>query len=180
VAGNDTISVIMPIRWVVCDWGNTLMRDFGLPGPMAGWPEVEVLPGAADALALLRRNCRLAVASNAAESDAALIRRALDRGGIGSFFEAVFSSREMGAAKPDPAFFRMLLDRLRISGPEGVSIGDDLHKDILPARAAGMRTILLDPDGHAGPVPEADAVAASWSEMPGLIAHLDDERSQFR
>ena len=166
----DTIEPDMPIRAVVFDWGDTLMRDFGLPGPMADWPRVEVLPGAVNALGLLHRRYRLAVASNANASGADLIRRALDRGGIGHHFEAVFASKEMGVAKPDPAFFRFTLDALRLRGPETISIGNDLVKDILPARAAGMRTVLLDSDGRAGPCPEADAVARAWDEVPALLA----------
>ena len=65
----------MTIRAIVFDWGDTLMRDFGLPGPMALWPRVEVLPGAAAALEVLHERYRLAVASNAGESGADLIRQ---------------------------------------------------------------------------------------------------------
>jgi putative hydrolase of the HAD superfamily len=163
----------MPIHAIVFDWGDTLMRDFRFPGPMAHWPEVELLPGVPAALKALRGRFRLAVASNAEESGADLIRSALDRAGIGHFFEAVFSSKEMGVAKPDPAFFRLVLEALHEDGSCAVSIGNDRAKDILPARAAGMRTILLDPEGRAGDCPEADAAARSWTEVPGLVGWLD-------
>lgn len=94
------------------------MRDLGLPGPMAGWPSVEVLPGAAEGLAALNGRYRLAAASTAAASDAALIR---------------------------------------------------------PARGAGMRPLLLDLNGRAGP--EAGAVARSWAEVSRLVERMDDERN---
>lgn len=168
----------MPIRAVVFDWGDTLMRDFGLPGPMADWPRVEVLPGAPEALRALQRRCRLVVASNAQASGAGLIRCALDRGGIGALFEAVFSSKEMGSAKPDPAFFLAVLDAMAVPPEEAVSIGNDPVKDIRPASAIGMRTVLLDLEGRSAFHPDADAVARSWREVPDLVGQLDLERSQ--
>ena len=167
----------MPIRVVVLDWGDTLMRDFGLPGPMADWPVIEVMPGAAEALEALQERFRLAVASNADASGADLIRRALDRGGIGRFIESVFSSKEMGVAKPDPSFFRTVLDALKVGGLEAVSIGNDPAKDIRPARVAGMRTLLLDGEGREGPCPDADAVARVWDEVPALIERMNAEKN---
>lgn len=166
----------MPIRVIVFDWGDTLMRDFGLPGPMADWPRVEALSGAAGALDVLHKRHRLAVASNAVDSGAVLIRRALDRAGIGHFFEAVFSSREMPAAKPDPAFFRFIIEALNVDAADAVSVGNDYAKDIQPAKSAGLRTILLDPHRRAGYRPGADAVARDWLEVPGLICRVNGGR----
>jgi putative hydrolase of the HAD superfamily len=163
---------------VVFDWGDTLMRDFRHPGPMAEWPEVELMHGVPSALKALRGRFRLAVGTNADNSGAALVRRALDRAGIGHFFEAVFASREMPAAKPDPDFFRFVLDAMDEAAAGAVSVGNECAKDIAPAKAAGMRTILLDLDGRAGPCPEADAVARAWDEVPGLLSRMNAPKEE--
>ena len=71
-----------PIRAVLFDWGNTLMRDLpGQHGPMRDWPHVEALPGALEALeALHAQGLRLALATNAADSGPAAIRAPGARG----------------------------------------------------------------------------------------------------
>ena len=48
---------------VIFDWGDTLMRDLHLPGPMAAWPRVETVPGAGELLAALQGRAQCCVAS---------------------------------------------------------------------------------------------------------------------
>src|SRR5438067_129959 len=51
-----------PLRWVLFDWGDTLMSEDGPADlPMALWPEVRVLDGAAETLAALAARFRLGV-----------------------------------------------------------------------------------------------------------------------
>ncbi|TMB42892.1 MAG: hypothetical protein E6J58_01255 [Deltaproteobacteria bacterium] len=70
----------MPLAWVLFDWGDTLMSEDGpADTPMALWPEVRVIDGAAAVLAALAPRYRIAVATNATVSDRTSIRRALAR-----------------------------------------------------------------------------------------------------
>ena len=71
----------------------------------------EAIPGAIETLEKLRgRGLDLAVVSN---WDVGLAEH-LERLGAGHLFSAVVTSAEAGAAKPDPAVFRLALERLRV------------------------------------------------------------------
>jgi putative hydrolase of the HAD superfamily len=68
----------------------------------------------------------------------------------------------VGVAKPDPAIFRLALDRLGVPASAAVMVGDVPSIDIDGARAAGVRAVLIDPlDLHPGiDVPRVPDVAA--------------------
>ena len=71
------------IRGVVWDWGDTLMKDIpGQEGPMAAWPRVEAMPGAASALKALSVLPVQCVATNATDSDGDKVAEALERVGL--------------------------------------------------------------------------------------------------
>lgn len=97
--------------------------------------EFAPLPGALEAVrALRRRGLALAVVSN---WDAGLGEH-LDRLGIGALVDAVVTSAEAGAAKPDPAVFELALDRLCVARERALHVGDS-NSDEEGARAAGLR-----------------------------------------
>jgi putative hydrolase of the HAD superfamily len=58
--------------------------------------------------------------------------------GAGHLFSAVVTSAEAGAAKPDPAAFRLALDRLRVEPARALHVGDE-DEDEQGAAAAGVR-----------------------------------------
>src|SRR5690606_30766477 len=52
--------------------------------------------------------------------------------------------------KPDPVNFRRAPGRAGVAPPDAVHAGDDLEKDFLGARRAGLRAVLVDhADAHA-------------------------------
>lgn len=129
------------ISLILFDWGNTLMRDIpGMSGPMAHWPEVEAMPGAFNLLQNLRSRYRLCLASNAGDSDAELIRQALARVGLADFFEKILTSKELETLKPDPEFFKRAMIQLNCNPGEALTVGDNLDKDIVPAKSVGIQT----------------------------------------
>jgi FMN phosphatase YigB (HAD superfamily) len=156
---------------VVFDWGDTLMRDLQSPGPMALWPRVEVVEGVVEALETLHGRLRCCVASGAGESDAELMAQALERVGLRRFFRGLWTSKELGISKQEPAFYRALLDRLGLPAAACVMVGNDYDKDILPAKAAGMRTVWLagSPSGDAA---AADAIIHSMADLRAAIDTL--------
>ena len=124
------------------DWGNTLMREFaGAAGPMVDWPRVAAMPGAVEALTLLRRERWLALATNAVDSDEAQIRGALARVGLEVLLDAVYCFRRIGHRKPSEAFFRHILADLGIGPDRVIMIGDDFDADVLGANRAGLRAV---------------------------------------
>ncbi len=161
------------IKAIAFDWGGTIMREIpGYRGPMAHWPRVELMPGAFEALEELHERFACCIASNARESGADLVSAALARAGILDRFGHVFTSRDLGAEKPDPAFFREMLKRLRVESSECILVGDDYQKDIAGAKSAGLRTVWLSDGLTARAAPRADAVIGSMRDLAGAVAQL--------
>jgi len=156
------------IRVLVFDWGDTVMRVFPeYKGPMAHWPRVEAVPGVEDALRTLYLRYQLALATNAAESGCDLVRAALQRIGLDAYFDCVFTAREMGASKPEPAFFRAVLGELGCAPHEAIMIGDNYRVDVVGAKEASMRAIWFNPTTSACPVvhPLHDGEARTMTEL---------------
>ncbi len=96
---------------------------------------LEPVPGALEAAASLRRRgLELAVVSN---WDIGLTEL-LERIGAADPFTAIVTTAEAGAPKPDPAVFRLALDRLRVEADRAVHVGDE-PEDEQGSLAAGMR-----------------------------------------
>jgi putative hydrolase of the HAD superfamily len=89
----------------------------------------------------------LAVASNAN----GVLQRAFDRLGLTRYFHAICDSCVEGAEKPDPRFFEIVLARTGGRPETTMHVGDLYHVDVVGARNAGLRALLLDPhDLYAG------------------------------
>ena len=93
------------------------------------------VPGAAEAVSSLRdRGLRLAVVAN---WDCALPGH-LERAGLLDPFDSVVTSARAGAAKPDPAIFRLALAELGVEPNRALHVGDE-PLDEEGALAAGLR-----------------------------------------
>jgi putative nucleotidyltransferase with HDIG domain len=157
---------------LVIDWGDTLMvNDPTQHGPMAGWSEVAAIVGAESALNNLKKNYRLVLATNASESRSHQVRMALARVGLEGYFHAVFTAAELGARKPEPAFFAAIQSVLGSASCEMLMIGDDYHGDILGAKNAGWRAAWFNPRQLASPglLPQQDYDLSHWSLLEGLL-----------
>jgi HAD superfamily hydrolase (TIGR01509 family) len=86
---------------------------------------------------------RLAVASNAN----GVLQRMFDRVGLTPYFHTVCDSCVEGVEKPDPRFFEIVLDRAGGSPESAMHVGDLYYVDVVGARAAGIRPLLIDPHG---------------------------------
>jgi putative hydrolase of the HAD superfamily len=96
--------------------------------------EFEPMPGAVRAVSELGRlGLRLAVVSN---WDVAL-HGYLEQLGLAGHFDAIVTSAEAGASKPDPRIFERALERLRVRPERALHVGDS-EADEEGARAAGM------------------------------------------
>ena len=153
------------------DWGNTIMVDFNLPGPMFTWEKVAWVPGTEDALkALAGYTC--CVATNAGESDSEAVKKGLAMVGADSYFSFIFSSWDIGFEKPDLRFFNFVVEKLRTDPANCIMIGDNYEKDIVGAKTTGMKTILFNPSDRKGPFPQADSVINGMAELPATIEKL--------
>src|SRR5262249_20790038 len=162
----------MALRWLLFDWGDTLMLEEGGPAdvPMALWPEVRAVDGAAAALEALSRRHRIGVCTNATVSDRAMIDRALERAGLAPFVSEVFCYRELGRKKAEPAFWDAVVARLDARRDELIMIGDDLAQDVLAPLASGLAAVWFN--WKRAPVPPGldVPIIERLSELPVLLA----------
>lgn len=91
--------------------------------------------------------------------------------------DLIATSEDWGAAKPDPDFFRRMIEAAP-AGPDAILyVGDRLDNDIRPAARLGLRTALIrrgpwatiqqdDPDAEKVPTMRVDSLA----DLPDRIA----------
>jgi putative hydrolase of the HAD superfamily len=80
--------------------------------------------------------------------------------GLDTWVDVLVVSEEAGIAKPDPAIFRLALDRLQCAPAEAVMIGDSWPADVAGAGAAGIRAIWFNPAGLEPPDPGVPVIRA--------------------
>jgi HAD superfamily hydrolase (TIGR01509 family) len=118
-------------------------------------------------LRLLRPHVRLAVVSNYTGA----LERVCREAGLLPLLDVVVDSVRVGVAKPDPEIFRVAVRRLGLPAAECLAVGDSVDRDVLPAKAAGLRAVWLrgrDPRRSPGQ-DAADAIVESLGRLPGLL-----------
>lgn len=131
---------------------------------IAGRPALR--PGVGEAMAELRSDgCRIFVVTEGARRKVA---RLADLLGIGTFLDRIIESPKR------PELYRRVL-RLAGSPERAFMVGDQLDRDIAPAKAAGLGTIWFP--GGFRPVWEPDEhrvspghVVASFAEVPAILS----------
>ena len=89
--------------------------------------------------------------------------------GLEGLFEEIFDIVALGfIPKPEPATYRMVLERLRVEAARTILL-DDLARNLAPARAIGMRTVLVGP---AAPSPAADFTIRTIQDLPSILPQL--------
>lgn len=153
--------------------------DLGLVQRAMCLPAVEVLrpfPGAHELLEAVRaRDLAVAVVSNAQWRDGDAYRRDFTDLGLADFVDVYVSSVDVGYRKPHEAMFRTALDALGTNPAAAVMVGNSRVNDIAPARALGMRTVLVAIEEEPPEQILADAVCMSLAEVRDwLVAHTPD------
>lgn len=128
-------------RWILFDWGDTLMRTLPYPGPMCTWPRVEALPGALEMLQALAGRAGIALATNAVDSVEQEIWKALARAGLDRQVERIFCFKSVGHKKASPAFFAHVMQELALCADHLVMVGDDFDQDVTAANAVGIQAV---------------------------------------
>ena len=111
---------------------------------------LRLYPGVPDLLSALREQGRgVYLLSNAQRIFTAGELNIL---GIAKYFDGILISSDCGVKKPDPRFFRMLLDRYHLDLASCVMVGNDCHSDIAGAQSVGLDTIYI----HSNISPDYD------------------------
>jgi putative hydrolase of the HAD superfamily len=117
----------------------------GYNQPVGIWTAPE--PDAVPALTLARTlGLRTGVISNSNGT----IKRILTRLALLPLVDFALDSSEEGVEKPQPAIFERALARAGVIAAEAAYVGDLYSIDVLGARRAGLRAVLLDPGGCWG------------------------------
>jgi 2-haloalkanoic acid dehalogenase type II len=120
-----------------------LGRDVAVDQMMAAI-RFRAYPDAAPSLAELRaQGLRLVCVSNWDFS----LPDVLARCGLADDLDGVVASAAVGARKPDPRIFEAALDVAGCAAADALHVGDTPEEDLEGARAAGIRTLLIDRDG---------------------------------
>jgi putative hydrolase of the HAD superfamily len=111
-----------------------------------------IVPGSVDGLrSLVATGVRVGVVSNA---DGTVGQRLAEQEvlqvgpGLGVEVECVIDSGAVGVSKPDPRIFQLALDAIGVAAADTWYVGDMPGIDVVGARAAGLRPILMDPYGY--------------------------------
>ncbi|MHB1153737.1 MAG: GNAT family N-acetyltransferase [Eubacteriales bacterium] len=156
------------IKWLLFDWGDTLMVDDPeYKGEMFLWPEIKLMPDAARILPVLSEKYHCAVVSNALDSNAETMKKAFVRMGIDHLFELFITSKEIGYKKPDERFFNHIAELLHIPVNELCMIGNDYEKDIVSPKKLGLKTVLITQD--PGEYPSADHIIRGLGELDDIL-----------
>jgi putative hydrolase of the HAD superfamily len=83
------------------------------------------------------------------------------------YFDCLIAAGEVAAWKPDPEIFRHAFRQLGVSPEHCIYVGDNYYADVIGAQRAGLRPVLLDPEGV---FPEAGCeVIRSLGELYRLL-----------
>ncbi len=83
-----------------------------------------------------------------------------------TYFDAVYVSTEVGAAKPDAEIFRFALQQNGLAPAQALHVGDRWQEDVEGARAAGLRAVWLNRNNAPSPAP----TVAQLSSLQQILA----------
>ena len=160
-------------------WMGALIRKAGVPSSAVDgavsrlreshdtlnlWRKVR--PGTREALERLRdAGMQLGVISNSEGAIASL----LETVGLADLFETIVDSAVEGVQKPERRIFDIALERLGADAASSLYVGDVHQVDVVGARAAGLRAVLIDgfvhhPDYRDAPrIENITELAAAWT-----------------
>ena len=160
-------------RCLLMDWGDTVMRVFPeFEGPMFGWPRVEAVDGIREALTRLRPEWRIALATNAVDSEEREIWAALARAGLNELIDRVYCFRGVEHRKSAPAYFQHVLADLGIDANDALMVGDDFEADVVSANRSGIRAIWFDENTAEGTTGAMHRTISNLRELPEALERL--------
>jgi beta-phosphoglucomutase len=118
-------------------------------------PDELVLPGAVELLEALRREDILIVIASGSKNAKAVI----DQAALSEYPDAVIDRFDVVDTKPDPAIFRVALERVNVAADEAVGV-EDAPLGVEALRAAGVKVIGV---GHY--VNDADLLVPSVAAL---------------
>jgi putative hydrolase of the HAD superfamily len=100
--------------------------------------------------------------------------------GLAALCDVIIDSAQVGVSKPEQRIFTLALERLGRSPQTAAYVGDSFERDVLGARAAGLRTIWLRGlEPRTCPDPSVvDVIITTLEELPAVLAVTVRPRGQ--
>jgi len=122
-------------------------------------------------LETLQHDYRLALISNTQGEVKSDGHRLREFPKLAEFFEVIIISGEDGInAKPDPQPFQRCLDRLGITPPDAIYVGDDYRIDVNGARDAGIQPVWLKHHSVTRTWPQIDTTVPVITSLDALLS----------
>jgi putative hydrolase of the HAD superfamily len=133
------------------------IRQFGL------------FPSLFETLTHIRKKYRIAIISDAqwvfAEPEMEML-------GLDRFFTLRILSSRYGYKKPDVRLFQEAMKKFRVKPEESLYIGDNLQKDLVGAKKAGMRFIFFGQEFRECNALKPDGIFSNYAELGGVISEM--------
>jgi HAD superfamily hydrolase (TIGR01549 family) len=151
------------------DWP---MRVEAVESVYGGFQPDDLYPDALASIEGLRAaGYRLAIVANQPAARSEELRA------LGVSADVIAMSEEMGVAKPELAFFSRVLELMGGPAPADVAyVGDRVDNDVLPAMAAGLRSVWLrrGPWGIIQRLPEGERPALVVDSLDELVGRIGE------
>jgi HAD superfamily hydrolase (TIGR01549 family) len=151
------------------DWP---MRVDAVESVYGGFQPEDLYPDALTSIEGLRAaGYRLAIVANQPAARSEELRA------LGASADVLAMSEEMGVAKPELAFFSRALELMGGPAPADVAyVGDRVDNDVLPAMAAGLRSVWLrrGPWGIIQRLPEGERPALVVDSLDELVGRIGE------
>jgi 2-haloalkanoic acid dehalogenase type II len=89
-------------------------------------------------------------------------------------FHRSLNAAMAGAAKPDPAMFRMAVEWAGMRPDQALHVGDDPHLDVAAAQAAGLTAVWVNRDGCSWPL-DLDPPVTQVADLKALANWIEGE-----
>ncbi len=124
--------------------------------------EIKPLPGAVELIKSIPRPLPVSLCSGALREDVEPIITQL---GIADAFRTIVTAEETDKSKPDPAPYRLTLEKLGIDDPSNVIAIEDTPAGILSAKGAGLKVLAVTNSYDSAYLMEADAITDSLERI---------------
>lgn len=94
-----------------------------------------------EVLGKLKNKYQLVLISN---TDCFSVPKVIEKFSLDQVFDQIFLSYEIGLIKTDNSFFQQILRELELAAEDCVMVGDSIQSDIMAAKQAGIKAILID------------------------------------
>jgi len=135
--------------------------------------DVQFFPGVAETLNSLKQmGYLLGIVTDTAASVSNKLRW-FEKGGFGSVWDSIISSKEIGVRKPDPRLYQAALQHLGVNAGQAIFVGHKVS-ELEGARAVGIKTVAYNYDQSA----QADYYIENFADLlalPIIVSAVDLE-----